>query len=406
MADVFVSYDRRDRDLADKVVSALTEQGLTVWWDDRITPHETWDKTIEREVDAAKKVLVLWTKNSVDSDWVRTEAGAARESTPPKLVQARFSDCKVPLAFRLLQHVDLIGWTPKRRHSGWDRLILWLKDGIDQPAAPAPGAGGPVPPVEAAPAEAPAPTAPPEAPDTASEAGPLDGAPETPVTMPAAAMGLGDFSSLAGSPAQSEAPTGSVRQPAAEDAAEPAPVAARPVPVSLQPQGQTTPGTGGGSGTGIDKRLLIGGGIALGAVVLIGLAMMLFSGGGGGFSQEERTTMGGYLNGYAERYAVGLTPVGDDELAWLAGNATHDYEVRLDDGGNYRVLGACDTNCRNVDLIVLGPSGQEVGSDTLSDDFPVVDIPNAQGGTYTIRIGMPDCGADECLSAARVYEAN
>lgn len=142
MSDVFVSYDRRDRELADRVVAALTEQGLTVWWDDRISPYETWDKTIEREVDNAKKVLVLWTKNSVESDWVRTEAGAAREATPPKLVQARFSDCKVPLAFRLLQHVDLIGWTPKRRHAGWDRLILWLKDGIDQTAAPAPGAAG------------------------------------------------------------------------------------------------------------------------------------------------------------------------------------------------------------------------------------------------------------------------
>jgi len=80
MSDVFVSYDRRDRELADRVVAALTEQGLTVWWDDRISPYETWDKTIEREVDNAKKVLVLWTKNSVESDWVQTEAGAAREA--------------------------------------------------------------------------------------------------------------------------------------------------------------------------------------------------------------------------------------------------------------------------------------------------------------------------------------
>ena len=114
MADVFVSYDRRDRELAQKVVQALTEQGMTVWWDDRITPNETWDKTIERELDSARKVLVLWTDHSVQSDWVRTEAGAAREAASPKLIQARFSDCKVPLAFRLIQAVDLMGWTPRR----------------------------------------------------------------------------------------------------------------------------------------------------------------------------------------------------------------------------------------------------------------------------------------------------
>jgi len=69
------------------------------------------------------------------------------------------------------------------------------------------------------------------------------------------------------------------------------------------------------------------------------------------------------------------------------------------------VLGACDTNCRDVDLYVMDPSGQEIGRDVLTDDYPVVEIPNAQDGTYTVRIGMPDCGADECLSAARVYRA-
>jgi len=395
MADVFVSYDRRDRELAERVVAALTEQGLTVWWDDRITPHETWDKTIEREVDAAKKVLVLWTKNSVESDWVRTEAGAARESTPPKLVQARFSDCKVPLAFRLLQHVDLIGWTPKRRHAGWDRLILWLKAGIDQPAVPAPGAGGPIPPAETATTP---PITPPEPEASQSAPEPVEAA--VPAVAPAAAMGLGDFSGLAGS--SSEPDTAASAPADAARAAE----ASDHVPVSMAPAVETSNTAPGGSGAGIDKRLLIGGGIALGAVVLIGLAMMLFSGGGGGgFSSEERTTLGGYLDGYAQQYAQGLDAVGDDELARLADDAAHDYEVRLDGGRSYRVLGACDTNCRDVDLYVMDPSGQEIGRDVLTDDYPVVEIPNAQDGTYTVRIGMPDCGADECLSAARVYRA-
>jgi len=410
MADVFVSYDRRDRDLAEKVVAALTEQGLTVWWDDRLTPHETWDKTIEREVDSAKKVLVLWTKHSVESDWVRTEAGAAKESTPPKLIQARFSDCKVPLAFRLLQHVDLIGWTPKRRHSGWDRLISWLKDGLEQPAAPAPGAGGPIPPTDAVEPEASLPV---EASTDLSAAAPEGdgGAPETPVVMPAAAMGLGDFSSLEGSTPESEAPASSGSEPAGSTQApdtrnEAAAASSGHVAVSMPSAGQSTTGTPTGSGGGIDKRLLIGGGIALGAVAVIALVMMLVSGGGDGFSEEERTTMGGYIDGYAEQYAQGYQQVGDDELARLADDAAHDYEVRLDGGRSYRVLGACDTNCRDVDLYVTDPSGQEIGRDILTDDYPVVEIPNAQDGAYTIRIGMPDCGAGECLSAARVYEAD
>jgi len=397
MADVFVSYDRRDRDLAEKVVAALTEQGLTVWWDDRLTPHETWDKTIEREVDSAKKVLVLWTKHSVESDWVRTEAGAAKESTPPKLIQARFSDCKVPLAFRLLQHVDLIGWTPKRRHSGWDRLISWLKDGLERPAAAAPGAGGPIPKEEADAAEPPALVEPEPAitEPPAVEAAP---APEL-----AAAAPLG-FADLAAMPTASEA---APEEAPADDEAAPPPTqtggGGGGIKVTMPKIQMPTAGDGGG----IDKRLLIGGAVALGAVVLIGLAMMvlpaLF---GGGYSSEERETMGGYLNAYAEQYAQGYEAVGDDELARLGDEAAHSYEVELEAGRSYRVLGACDTHCSDVDLYVNGPDGNELARDILTDDYPVLEIPNAQGGRYEIRIGMPGCGADECLSAARVYAAN
>ncbi len=426
MADVFVSYDRRDRDLAEKVVAALTEQGLTVWWDDRITPHETWDKTIEREVDNAKKVLVLWTKNSVESDWVRTEAGAAKEATPPKLIQARFSDCKVPLAFRLLQHVDLIGWTPKRRHSGWDRLVMWLKDGIDQPAVPSPGAGGPIPPEELSPVDAPV-----QADAAPAEASPPDApaeAPSEPVVVPAT-MGLGNFAASAETTDEAAPPYGGgANQSKAEappygggagaatgstpsygvESVDATTAEEGPVPVTMAPSGSTTDaGAPGGTKTGgIDKRLLIGGGIGLGVVVLVAAAMMLMSGGGSDFSDEEQTTLGGYLNGYAERYAQGLPQVGDDELARLADDAAYDYEVRLNGGNSYRVLGACDTNCRDVDIYVMDPSGQEIGRDILTDDFPVVEIPHAQDGTYTVRIGMPDCGTDTCIGAARVYQVD
>ena len=415
MADVFVSYDRRDRDLAEKVVAALTEQGLTVWWDDRITPHETWDKTIEREVDSAKKVLVLWTKHSVESDWVRTEAGAAKESTPPKLIQARFSDCKVPLAFRLLQHVDLIGWTPKRKHSGWDRLVMWLKDGLDRPAAPAPGAGGPIPAddadtsddlaggVEEAPAvlaaKASVDVPPPEIAATDIEA-----------TVSAAPLGLGDFSAVADT---AEAPTAntSVDGPSTSDAPATDTPPDRPgaIPVTL-PKIEMSGAGSGGTG-GIDKRLLIGGAVALGVVVVIGLGMMvlpaLFGGGAGGrFSAEERGTLGGYLNDYGGRFASGGEAVGDDELARLADDAGHVFGIELEAGANYTIVGACDTNCRDVDLYLVGPDGNEIGRDILTDDFPVVGVTGASGGRYEVRIGMPDCGADTCIGAARVYRMN
>lgn len=413
MADVFVSYDRRDREIAEKVVAALTEQGLTVWWDDRITPHETWDKTIEREVDSAKRVLVLWTNHSVQSDWVRTEAGAAKESTPPKLIQARFTDCKVPLAFRLLQHVDLIGWTPRRKHSGWDRLIGWLKDGLDQPAAPAPGGGGPIPP------EAPtgsAPTAEPAAPSPAIEAAQAAAEVEAPAPAAAAPQGFADLSQAAAEPAPEAAPAPAPTPgPSVAQSTEPRriEVAKMDLPKVEMPRIEM-PRLGSGEGGGPDKRLLIGGLIAAGVVVVAAIGFMVLpglmggggssgTGGGGGFSGDERGTLGGYLDSYGEQYAAGLDAVMDDELARIAPGDAYDFEVELGEGDTVRVLGACDTNCSDVDLYVTGPDGAEIGSDVLTDDYPVVDIPNTVGGVYTIRIAMPGCSADSCIGAARLY---
>lgn len=404
MADVFVSYDRRDREIAEKVVSSLTEQGLTVWWDDRITPHETWDKTIEREVDSAKRVLVIWTNNSVQSDWVRTEAGAAKESTPPKLIQARFTDCKVPLAFRLLQHVDLIGWTPKRKHSGWDRLIGWLKDGLEQPAAPAPGGGGPIPPEEASGS---APTA--QA-AVSSEATPAAAEADQPAPAP---LGLASLTSA--EPAEAPVEPAPTPEPSVAQSTEPKRIEVPKIdlPKVDMPRIEM-PKLGSGGGGGVDKRLVIGGLIAVGLVVVIAGSIMLAprvfgtggeSGGGGdgSFTAEERGTLGGYLDGYAADYAPGLEAVTDDELARIAPEDAYDFEVELGQGDTVRVLGACDANCSDVDLYVTGPDGAEIGSDTLLDDYPVVEIPDTAGGVYTIRIAMPGCSADTCIGAARLY---
>ena len=126
MAHIFVSYDKEDRALAERVVRALRADGFSVWWDDDLTPHLNWDRAIEAELEAATWVLVLWTPRSVQSNWVRSEADFAKEDTPPKLIQARFENARVPLAFRLTMYVDLDEAAPDKC-SGWQRLGQWLR---------------------------------------------------------------------------------------------------------------------------------------------------------------------------------------------------------------------------------------------------------------------------------------
>lgn len=127
MADVFVSYKKEERDLAEQVVTAVTSAGYTVWWDDDLTPRRTWDAEIEQEIRAAKAVLVLWTPLAVlENSFVRAEAHYAKDSG--KLVPVSLRRCELPLAFRQYQTIDLSSWNRNDLSDArWLRVLGWIR---------------------------------------------------------------------------------------------------------------------------------------------------------------------------------------------------------------------------------------------------------------------------------------
>ena len=108
MSDIFISYAREDREKAKAVAAVFREQGWSVWWDRSIPPGRSFDQVIEEALAAARCVVVLWSKSSATSDWVKTEAaeGLARKI----LVPVRTEEINLPLEFRRLQTVDLTQW--------------------------------------------------------------------------------------------------------------------------------------------------------------------------------------------------------------------------------------------------------------------------------------------------------
>ena len=83
MAQVFISYASEDRQRAMAVAQALEGCGWSVWWDRKITAGHAFDRVIERELEAAAAVIVLWSQASIESEWVRSEAAAAAERAAP-----------------------------------------------------------------------------------------------------------------------------------------------------------------------------------------------------------------------------------------------------------------------------------------------------------------------------------
>ena len=108
MSDIFISYAREDRAQAQAIAAVFQGQGWSVWWDRSIPPGRSFDQVIEEALAAARCVVVLWSKSSASSDWVKTEAadGLARKI----LIPVRTEETSLPLEFRRLQTVDLTRW--------------------------------------------------------------------------------------------------------------------------------------------------------------------------------------------------------------------------------------------------------------------------------------------------------
>lgn len=101
MADLFLSYAAEDREDARQLASLLGEQGWSVWWDRAIRPGVWFDRAIEREIEQARGVVVLWSTHSVQSDWVRAEARSGRERKV--LIPVLIEEVRIPLEFNGIQ---------------------------------------------------------------------------------------------------------------------------------------------------------------------------------------------------------------------------------------------------------------------------------------------------------------
>lgn len=80
--------------------------------------------------------------------------------------------------------------------------------------------------------------------------------------------------------------------------------------------------------------------------------------------------------------------------------------VNLSPGGVYYVLGVCDNDCSDLDMVITDSNGREVGSDHLADDTPVVTINDGRGGAYQIQSIMAECSVEPCATAVRIYRVD
>lgn len=106
MSDVFISYAREDRSLAQELANHMQSEGFNVWWDTELLGSDDFNDVIAAELTKARATVVIWSNASVKSLFVRDEARFALARD--KLVATKLPNLDVesiPFGFQG-QHTD------------------------------------------------------------------------------------------------------------------------------------------------------------------------------------------------------------------------------------------------------------------------------------------------------------
>jgi eukaryotic-like serine/threonine-protein kinase len=125
LPNIFVSYSREDQAVARRYAEGLEREGFSVWWDQALTPGEAFDQVTEKALEEAGAVVVLWSKTSVNSRWVRAEATQANANG--RLMPVMIESCKRPIMFELSHSAELSQWEGDPEDPAWQTFVAGVR---------------------------------------------------------------------------------------------------------------------------------------------------------------------------------------------------------------------------------------------------------------------------------------
>ena len=77
--------------------------------------------------------------------------------------------------------------------------------------------------------------------------------------------------------------------------------------------------------------------------------------------------------------------------------------IALEKGRQYALVGVCDEDCKDLDLVLLDLDDEEVDSDVELDEFPMVEVEVTDAGDFKVKVLMADCRNDPCSYGIGVF---
>jgi serine/threonine-protein kinase len=123
VSDVFISYKAEDQRRVRPLVEALEADGLSVWWDAEIGGGAAWRQSIEEELEAARCVIVIWSKRSAGPEGAFVHDEASRAMERRVYLPVKIDNVRPPLGFGERQALGLSRWQGKREDPRYQALL-------------------------------------------------------------------------------------------------------------------------------------------------------------------------------------------------------------------------------------------------------------------------------------------
>lgn len=88
----------------------------------------------------------------------------------------------------------------------------------------------------------------------------------------------------------------------------------------------------------------------------------------------------------------------------LKKGGTDSWTFYFERGTDYILTGACDNDCKNVDLVLKDEEDDVVEKDTKDDDTPVLRFDPPSSGRYTLEVRMEACKQDPCYFGFGIFQ--
>jgi len=123
--EIFLSYARENREAVAQLGRALEESGYHAVWDRDLGGALPWESQLERKLAKCDCVVVLWSRDSVESEWVRQESLWAAERSV--YLAVLIDGTPPPESLAPVHAIDFARWNGDRQAHEFEHLV----DGIE-----------------------------------------------------------------------------------------------------------------------------------------------------------------------------------------------------------------------------------------------------------------------------------